>query len=108
MKINSLEFLMDILYSLEKKRNDMIHSKKYYTEISGIFGMTAIIIMRIENSNEFLKIVLASLYAVICVFYATQAGRNAKVSTSETDKCLKQLHYALIISYISILIVLMI
>lgn len=68
MKINSLEFLMDILYSLEKKRNDMIHSKKYYTEISGIFGMTTIIIMRIENSNEFLKIVLASLYAVICVF----------------------------------------
>ena len=43
----------------------MIHSKKYYTEIAGIFGMTAIIIMRIENSNEFLKIVLASLYAVI-------------------------------------------
>ena len=80
----------------------------YFTEISGIFGMTAIIIMRIENTNEFLKIVLASLYAVICVFYAIQAGRNAKVSTSETDKCLKQLHYALIISYISILIVLMI
>lgn len=99
---------MDILYSLEKKRNDMIHSKKYYTEISGIFGMTAIIIMRIENTNEFLKIVLATLYAVICVFYAIQASRNAKVSTSETDKCLKQLHYALIISYISILIVLMI
>lgn len=70
--------------------------------------MTAIIIMRIENTNKFLKIVLASLYAVICVFYAIQAGRNAKVSTSETDKCLKQLHYALIISYISILIVLMI
>lgn len=70
--------------------------------------MTAIIIMRIENTNEFLKNVLASLYAVICVFYAIQAGRNAKVSTSETDKCLKQLHYALIISYISILIVLMI
>ena len=57
----------------------MIHSKKYYTEIAGIFGMTAIIIMRIENSNEFLKIVLASLYAVICVFYAIQASRNAKV-----------------------------
>ena len=70
--------------------------------------MTAIIIVRIENSNEFLKNVLASLYAVICVFYAIQSGRNAKVSTSETDKCLKQLHYALIISYISILIVLMI
>ena len=83
-------------------------AKKYYTEIAGIFGMTAIIIMRIENSNEFLKIVLASLYAVICVFYAIQASRNAKVSTFETDKCLKQLHYALIISYISILIVLMI
>ena len=83
----------------------MIHSKKYYTEISGIFGMT---IVRIEDTNEFLKIVLASLYAVICVFYAIQAGRNAKVSTSETDKCLKQLHYSLIISYISILIVLMI
>ena len=79
----------------------MIHSKKYYTEISGIFGMTAIIIVRIEDTNEFLKIVLASLYAI-------QAGRNAKVSTSETDKCLKQLHYSLIISYISILIVLMI
>lgn len=85
----------------------MIHSKKYYTEIAGIFGMTAIIIMRIENTDEFLKIVLASLYAVICVFYAIQASRNAKVSTSETDECLKQLHYALIISYISILIVLM-
>lgn len=86
----------------------MIHSKKYYTEIAGIFGMTAIIIMRIKNTNEFLKIVLATLYAVICVFYAIQASRNAKVSTFETDKCLKQLHYALIISYISILIVLMI
>lgn len=70
--------------------------------------MTAIIIMRIENTNEFLKIVLATLYAVICVFYAIQASRNAKVSTFETDKCLEQLHYALIISYISILIVLMI
>ena len=54
MKINSLEFLMDILYSIEKKRNDMIHSKKYYTEISGMFGMTAIIIMRIENSKAIL------------------------------------------------------
>lgn len=85
----------------------MIHSKNHYTEISGIFGMTAIIIMRIENTNEFLKIVLASLYAVICVFYAIQASRNITGSTSETDKCLKQLHYALIISYISILIVLM-
>lgn len=85
----------------------MIHSKKYYTEIAGIFGMTAIIIMRIENPSEFLKIVLASLYAVICVFYAIQASRNITGSTSETDKCLKQLHYALIISYISILIVLM-
>ena len=86
----------------------MIHSKNHYTEISGIFGMTAIIIMRIENTNEFLKIVLASLYAIICVFYAIQASRNITGSTSETDKCLKQLHYALIISYISILIVLMI
>lgn len=86
----------------------MIISKNHYTEISGIFGMTAIIIMRIENTNEFLKIVLASLYAVICVFYAIQASRNITGSTSETDKCLKQLHYALIISYISILIVLMI
>lgn len=85
----------------------MIHSKKYYTEIAGIFGMTAIIIMRIKNTNEFLKIVLASLYAVICVFYAIQASRNIKGSTFETDKCLKQLHYASIISYISILIVLM-
>lgn len=84
----------------------MIISKNHYTEISGIFGMTAIIIMRIENTNEFLKIVLASLYAVICVFYAIQASRNITGSTSETDKCLKQLHYALIISYISILIVL--
>lgn len=86
----------------------MIHSKNHYTEISGIFGMTAIIIMRIENTNEFLKIVLASLYAIICVFYAIQASRNITGSTSETDKCLKQLHYALIINYISILIVLMI
>ena len=86
----------------------MIHSKKYYAEIAGIFGMTAIIIMRIENTNEFLKILLASLYAIICVFYAIQASRNITGSTSETDKCLKQLHYALIISYISILIVLMI
>ena len=86
----------------------MLHSKKYYTEIAGIFGMTAIIIMRIENTNEFLKIALASLYAIICVFYAIQASRNITGSTSETDKCLKQLHYALIISYISILIVLMI
>ena len=86
----------------------MIHSKNHYTEISGIFGMTAIIIMRIENTNEFLKIVLATLYAAICVFYAIQASRNIKGSTSETDKCLKQLHCSLIISYISILIVLMI
>ena len=79
---------MDILYSLEKKRNDMIHSKKYYTEISGIFGMTAIIIMRIENTNEFLKFVLSSLYAVICVFYAIQAsmlgtGENRQKVSSE-------------------------
>lgn len=93
------------MYMMSHLKNNL---KNYFTEISGIFGMTAIIIMRIENTNEFLKIVLASLYAVICVFYAIQAGRNAKVSTSETDKCLKQLHYALIISYISILIVLMI
>ena len=93
------------MYMMSHSKNNL---KNYFTEISGIFGMTAIIIMRMENTNEFLKIVLASLYAVICVFYAIQAGRNAKVSTSETDKCLKQLHYALIISYISILIVLMI
>lgn len=69
------------------------------TDIAGIFGMTALIVIGIESVNFNVRIVLAMICLAGCLFYAAKASRAEKITDLKTEEYFKKLHSFLFLSY---------
>lgn len=76
-----------------------MNNDKILTDIAGIFGMTALIVIRIESVNFNVRIVLAMICLVGCLFYTVKASRSEKTTDLKTEGYLKKLHSFLFLSY---------
>ncbi len=79
--------------------------KNILTDIAGVFGMTAMIIVRLDN-NIYLKSFLAIIFLVFCVFYTIQSLKKEKTITMNINDSYKIFHYSVYVSLLTILFLL--
>ena len=79
--------------------------KKILTDIAGVFGMTAMIIVRLDN-NIYLKSFLAIIFLAFCVFYTIQSLKKEKTITMNINDSYKIFHYSVYVSLLTILFLL--
>ena len=76
-----------------------MNNKSILTDIAGIFGMTSLIVIRIESVNFNARIVLAMICLVGCLFYTVKASRAEKTTDLKTEGYFKKMHSFLFLSY---------
>lgn len=81
--------------------------KEVLREIACIFGMTSLILLRIETVSWTLILLLAVVYLVLSIFFSIKAHRTNSDVTANQDKYLQWLHNCLWCSYGTILILLL-
>lgn len=81
--------------------------KEVLKEIACIFGMTFIILTRIEPASLTLHILLTVTYTVLSLFFSIKAYRTNSNVPAEQKKSLQWIHNCLCCSYITILILLL-
>ena len=92
----------------DKERGQDMQGKKILTDIVGIFGMTALILIRIEKRSFLLRVLLACLYLIASIYYAIQVYKTKREENSHTiGTCYKKLHFVIWISYFTILAMVM-
>ena len=79
--------------------------KNILTDIAGVFGMTAMIIVRLDN-NIYLKSFLAIIFLAFCVFYTIQSLKKEKTITMNINDSYKIFHYSVYVSLLTILFLL--
>ena len=79
--------------------------KNILTDIAGVFGMTAMIIVRLDN-NIYLKSFLAIIFLAFCVFYTIQSLKKEKTITMNINDFYKIFHYSVYVSLLTILFLL--
>jgi Ca2+/Na+ antiporter len=79
--------------------------KNILTDIAGVFGMTTLIIVRLDN-NIYLKSFLAIIFLVFCVFYTIQSLKKEKTITMNINDSYKIFHYSVYVSLLTILFLL--
>lgn len=85
-----------------------MNNSRILTDIAGIFGMTSLIVIRIESVNFNVRIVLAMICLAGCLFYTVKASRSDKTIDLKTEEYFKKMHSFLFLSYGLIVILLMI
>lgn len=81
--------------------------KNILSEIACVFGMTFIILTRIQPASLTFHILLTVTYAVLSLFFSIKAHRTNSDVTANQEKYLQWLHNCLWCSYGTILILLL-